>query len=298
MSVTEELARLGGVATRAVIIRATSRREFERAVSDGQLVRDGHGRYALPVAGDALRAANALGGVVSHRSAALHHGWQLKLVPERPDVLVRRHRNITPSRCDGVDLHWGTWSPADVVGLATAPERTLLDCLRALPFDEALAIADSALRHRGVTKPRLIALAATVRGPGAPQARKVAEQATHLAANPFESVLRAISLAVPRLELMPQVVIRDLHGAGRPDLVDKSLGLVVEADSFTWHSQRAALRRDCRRYNRLVLLGWRVIRFAWDDVMFEPGYVRECLVEAVALVGRRAGSAADRSAAT
>jgi hypothetical protein len=31
-----------------------------------------------------------------------------------------------------------------------------------------------------------------------------------------------------------------------------------------------------------VLLGWRVLRFAWEDVMFFPDYVRECLVQAAA----------------
>jgi hypothetical protein len=27
-----------------------------------------------------------------------------------------------------------------------------------------------------------------------------------------------------------------------------------------------------------------VLRFAWEDVMFHPEYVRECLVEAAALI--------------
>jgi len=66
--------------------------------------------------------------------------------------------------------------------------------------------------------------------------------------------------------------------------VDRERRLVVEAESHSFHSRRGALRRDCRRYTKLVLLGWRVLRFAWEDVMFEQGYVRECLEEMAALI--------------
>ena len=36
------------------------------------------------------------------------------------------------------------------------------------------------------------------------------------------------------------------------------------------HGGRGDLRRDARRYNRLVAYRWLVLRFAWEDVMFEP----------------------------
>ena len=58
--------------------------------------------------------------------------------------------------------------------------------------------------------------------------------------------------------------------------------MILEADSFEWHGDRAALRRDARRYNLLVVDGWIVLRFAWEDVMFDPAYVREVLVAVVA----------------
>jgi very-short-patch-repair endonuclease len=289
MTVTQVLHRLGGVASRKVLVRATSRKELNRAVVRGEVMRDAHGRYALPVADDALRAANRLSGVVSHRTAALHWGWEVKAVPERPDVTVRRKRHLAAHQADGVDLHWYDLPSDAVVGLVTSQEQTLVDCMRSLPFDEALAIVDSALRHRSVSTRRLIELADGIRGPGAPQARRVAREASHLAANPFESVLRAIGLDVPGLRLQPQVVITDKDGAGRADLVDRERRLVVEAESHTWHSGRGALRRDCRRYTKLVLLGWRVLRFAWEDVMFHPDYVRECLVSATALADQQAG---------
>jgi very-short-patch-repair endonuclease len=260
-------------------------------------VRESHGRYALPGAEAAARAAHALTGVLSHRTAALRRGWEVKTVPELPDVTVRRNHTISPERRADVALHRADLTAADLDGIVTSVERTLSDCLRSLPFDEALAIADSALRHRSVTKARLVELADAIRGPGAPQARRVAREATHLAANPFESVLRAIALDVPGLDLRPQVVISDSTGRGRVDLADRERRWVVEAESHSWHSRRGALRRDCRRYTKLVLLGWRVLRFAWEDVMFEQDYVRKCLSVAAGLADEGAGSDPSRAAA-
>ena len=42
------------------------------------------------------------------------------------------------------------------------------------------------------------------------------------------------------------------------------------------------------RYNALVLRAWTVLRFAWEHVMVEHGYVRSCLV---AVAGRPPGRA-------
>ena len=63
----------------------------------------------------------------------------------------------------------------------------------------------------------------------------------------------------------------------------RSAASILEADSFEWHGDRRALRRDARRYNLLVVDGWIVLRFAWEDVMFDPDYVRDVLVAVVEL---------------
>ncbi|MGZ4490791.1 MAG: endonuclease domain-containing protein [Nocardioidaceae bacterium] len=106
------------------------------------------------------------------------------------------------------------------------------------------------------------------------------------AANPFESVLRALTLEVPGLVFEPQVTVTSNPVSLTPDLVDRERRIALEADSFSWHGSRGALRRDCRRYNALVLLGWWVLRFTWEDVMHDPEYVRDCL--AVLVVPERA----------
>lgn len=68
---------------------------------------------------------------------------------------------------------------------------------------------------------------------------------------------------------------------GRADLVDHGRRIVIEADSFEFHSDRASLRRDVHRYTAFVRLGYRVVRFTWEDVMFDPAYVAEVLRDLV-----------------
>jgi very-short-patch-repair endonuclease len=111
----------------------------------------------------------------------------------------------------------------------------------------------------------------------------VAEEADGRAHTPFESVLRAISLDVPGLRLEPQQLIVEPGVRFRPDLVDRRRRIVVEADSFGFHSDRLALQRDCERYNELGRRGWLVLRFTWEHAMFAPSYLVAVLTDAAAL---------------
>lgn len=295
MQVVEALTRMGGVGEARRLVALTSRRRVSSAVRRGLVVRDARGRYALPTADEALRAASRLDGVVTGASAAARHGWELARPPGIPTVTVPAKRKVTRERRVGVRLHWRDVDPDEVWDRVLRPGPTVIDCARTLPFDQALAIADSALRSGDLTSERLQVLAAQVRTTGRARSLRVAHEATGLAANPFESVLRSIALDVRGLDLRPQVVIDEAGWRGRPDLVDRERRLVVEADSFEFHGRRKALHRDCERYNALVLRGWTVLRFSWEHVMLDPGYVGECLALAARGTvgqetrGRRAG---------
>ncbi|MEP7738609.1 DUF559 domain-containing protein [Nocardioides sp. 31GB23] len=276
LPVAEVLTTLGGVATRAALVRACSRRAVDAAIATGEVVALARGRYALPAADEARAAAHRVSGVVSHRSAALLHGWAVATPPERPEVTVPRNRNVTVAHRDGIALRLADLHRSEVVDGCTSQERTLVDCLRTLPFPEALAVADSALRD-GFGRERLRTLAPDVRGPGGRQVRRVAERADAAAANPFESALRAICLSVEGLVVRAQVPVRDPNWLGRPDLVDERLKVALEADSFEWHGDRAALHRDARRYNAFVAAGWLVLRFSWEEVMLHADRVAAVL---------------------
>jgi very-short-patch-repair endonuclease len=281
VSIVEALTTLGGVATREVLVKAASRSQVDAALAAGDIVALARGRYALPHVEGAMSAAHRLTGVVSHLSAATHWGWEVKLPPEAPEITLPRNRKLTREQVEGLMVHRADLHEDDVTGMVTSPARTLLDCLRTEDEDSGLAVADSALRH-GFPAPRLAALARDARGPGARKVRRVAGWASPDAANPFESAVRSIAKRVLGLSVVPQVSIRVPAFLGRPDLVDERLGIIIEADSFEWHGDRAALRSDTKRYNRFVVHGWLVLRFAWEDVMFDPARVAEIMAAAVA----------------
>jgi hypothetical protein len=103
-------------------------------------------------------------------------------------------------------------------------------------------VAGSALRRGSISTSGLVDLAATVPGTGAPQCRRVAAEADARAANPFESVLRAIAVGVAGLEVVPQAEIKALSFSVQPDLVDVRRRIALEADSFAWHDRPARAR--------------------------------------------------------
>src|SRR6478735_2495410 len=277
------LARLGGIARRDRLRALTHWRRIDAALAEGGVVRVAHGWYSLPLAQSGRREALRLTGTASHTTAANHWGWKVKTVPERPHVTVRRKRHLTRDAQAAAAVHWRDLAVDDVAdGWVTTPVRTVIDCCLDLPFDEALAVADSALRsglsRRDVTE-RARWLGPRQRG----KVARVMGAADHRAANPFESVLRAICLDVPGLVVEPQTRIRYDGFYARVDLADDELRVVLEADSHEFHTERRAFDRDCRRYNGLVTRDWLVLRFTWEQVMFEPEVVRRAIEDVVAL---------------
>lgn len=286
MDAVEALRREGGVADLARLTQAVSRRSLDRAVSGGEVVVQRRGRYALPTVAEHRRFAHGMTATLSHLSAAQHHGWPVRTPPDSPQVIVPRNRNVCLQDQQRACVRWRSLRPGEAERGVTTALRTVLDCARDLPFDHALAVADSALRAGDVSRDGLSRAAGMARGPGAASVRRVAALADGRAANPFESVLRSICLEVPGLDVTPQVQIWESGLWAQVDLADTSLQLVLEADSFAHHGSRVALRKDCRRYDQLVVWGWTVLRFAWEHVMLEPDFVRWCLTS---WMGARAG---------
>lgn len=250
---------------------------------EGSIEQRTRGRYALPAATESRKAASGITAVVCLWSAAAYHEWELKTQPAKPEVMVRRGRKLSPEQRAAVAVHWANLADDQVEHGVTTPLRTIVDCARILPFDEALAVTDSALRSGAVTRADLDAV--DVRGAGADAVRRVLAYADKRAANPFESVLRALCIEAG-LVVEPQAALDLGTGDVHPDLVCHVLRLVLEADSWTFHATRTAHRRDCARYNLLVIRGWRVLRFTWEQVMHDQAYVRWVLGELAQSVGR------------
>lgn len=266
------LGQLGHVATTQSLLQHLTAREIAEAVERKHIFRLAQGRYGLRSAHEAQRAAMQLSGTASHLSAAQLHGWPIARPPRKPWVTLPRNRNVGSSARAAFNI-----VRAQASGSVTDPLRTVLDCARRLPFGEALAVADSALREGDVDEQKLVAAAEQARGPGVVQCRRVAREVSSLAANPFESCTRAITLDVG-LRAEPQVAI-DLPGRTiHPDLVDVRRRLVIEADSYLHHMlDIRVFEQDLWRYTALVVDGWTVLRFGYHHVMQDPDWVAECL---------------------
>ncbi len=276
--VVETLRELGGVAAYATLERASSRAAIDQAVAQGRVRRLRRGQFALPTIESDVAVAHRLSGVLSHESAALWWNWPCGRVPDLPVVTVPRHRKVGPVQREQADVRYADLAEDDIDGSVTAPTRTVLDCARSLPFPEALAVADGALRD-GIERERLLIAAERSPRTGRPQALRVIAAADGRAANAFESAVRAISLDVPGLALEPQVHVAD---GITPDLVDARLRIVVECDSWTYHAEKTAFRRDLERYNELTIDGWLVLRVNLDHANDRPAYVRDLMLRAVA----------------
>ena len=68
------------------------------------------------------------------------------------------------------------------------------------------------------------------------------------------------------------------EGSGaEADFVWRARHLVVEVDGRDVHTTRRAFESDRRRDQRLATLGWRVVRFTWRQVTYDPAHVAATL---------------------
>lgn len=276
MEVVVALTRLGGVATHAELVGATGRSALRAAVDAGLIVRAATGTYSVPDADRARLAALKVNGALALTSAALAYGWKVKEPPPTPSVWVPRTRSVHPDRRQGIDVHWGDVTSGELARRRTDPARTVVDCARFLPFDAALCVADSALRSGEVGPIGLLEAAELSPRTGRAQAIRVVRSATPEAANPMESVLRAICLGIEGLNVLPQQWVGEV---GRADLVDPGRRLVIEAESMEFHGSLSGYRRDVRRYTGFVGERHLVLRFCWEDIMLRPEKVRAAITD-------------------
>ena len=309
--VLSALTALGGIADTTELVSASSSWALRSAVDGGLVVRAGRGVYTFagsadPGLGceartrswarwkdgpsqqerDVLTARSAIarghGGSLSHLCAAAHHGWPILREPSRIDVAVPNSRNVRAVGA-AVRVTRRTLTSSERSDHVTSPTRTVLDCAQALPFAEALAVADSALRSGAVGDSELIAAAEKFRGRGAGRVRDVAASADGRAANPFESALRAVHSGVPGLSLVPQFEVKGDGLNARVDLADPERRIVIEADSYAFHGDPELFEHTQRRQVELSGRDWIALPYGFRAVTRETEWVRRA-TEAVVRV--------------
>ncbi|MDQ3955817.1 MAG: endonuclease domain-containing protein [Actinomycetota bacterium] len=62
-------------------------------------------------------------------------------------------------------------------------------------------------------------------------------------------------------------------GSIRIDFAYPRIKLAIECDSYLWHMDEDAFRRDRQRDAELQAMGWIVLRFTWRQIKFERDFV-------------------------
>ena len=188
---------------------------------------------------------------------------------------------------DGIRVHSSTTLlPHDVTVIDGIPctclARTLLDIAEAGTRREVERAIDRAEQQRLLDMRALDDVLARADGRrGAKLLRAVLSEhhiGSTLTRNDLEEAFLAIGCAVELPPDAANVWIAFPDGGGaEADFVYRDHALVVEVDGRDPHTTRKAFNADRRRDQRLMLLGWRVVRFTWQRVTFEPAYVAATL---------------------
>jgi len=216
------------------------------------------------------------GITLSHVSAAVFQGFSLSEVDLRTV-----HISGAPGRVRGGNRHWihshqvqfGADETCLVDDLAvTTRARTVVDVARVLPLEQALVMADQALRMRWVTAPELASAAERFGSrAGVSGLRRVIGLADGKAESPGETRTRLI-LVQAGLAVESQVDIHSGDGdfIGRVDLKLRDCAVVVEFDGRFKYAIDGEVERahwlEKQRHDALMDAGFVVARIYWRDL--------------------------------
>ena len=260
----------------------------ERRLRLGQLRRCAPGVYAFggsprTPAQTLVVLALSVGsrGAISHDSAA--HLWGM--VSRRPGavhVVVDRWHREHRSDClvhESLDLRGTDRVWMDGVPVTTA-SRTVVDLGATSPWLVERALSTS-LRLELFTVAEVDAFVKRVakRGrsgvgiirPFLDMYRIVGGRTESYLEDRFLRVLFVSQIELP----VPQFEIHEQSGrlVCRADFAYPDRQLLIELDGRSYHSDTVAFQRDRDKQNRTQELGWRTLRFTWNDVFRKPDHV-------------------------
>jgi hypothetical protein len=267
-----------------------------RRVALGHLHRVHRGVYAvgraeLSQAGRFRAALLAIGddAVLSHISAAVHHGFWTYEIPATVDVIVPRD---LPSR-PGIRVHRVAKLPRSATTIwrglrVTTPARTALDLAATLDDQEKFERVVHEAEVQKLTDPRRLQAEIDRAGP---RARGAARLTAEIAdgAKPTHSRLEDWEVRLLRRHHFPPFDT-NAHPPGTPwwvnvDVLFMPQRLVIEIDSRKYHGTAYRRKRDARKRKIVGKAGYRVLRLDDDDALPE----RED--ETVALIWSNLGGA-------
>ncbi|KQW07946.1 hypothetical protein ASC66_03030 [Leifsonia sp. Root4] len=270
MNLTAWLAQHDGIAhNKTVATAGFTRYSVRAALESGAAQRIRRDWIALPTTPDELRLAAQAGGRLSCLSAAQRLGlWHLG------DGLT--HLSVNPRSGhvtgDGLILHWSAGpAPTRPYSLLEPIENVLVHLARCQPFENALAVWDSALNHGLVSEAHLARLPLR-----SVAARRLRSACSSLSDSGLETI------PVARLAALGVTVRQQVFIEGHR--VDGLIGerLVLQIDGFAHHRDAVQRRSDIAHDRALALLGYTVFRYDYKQILFEWPRVEAEILRAMA----------------
>ncbi len=279
----------GVVALEQLLALGLSSPALRHRVAAGRLHRVHTGVYAVghaPLTLDGYYMAAVLacgeGSALSHRSSADKRGLR-RTHRSAIDVITTRQGGRKRA---GIDAHTSSsLLPRDIElvdGIpCTTVARTLLDLAAVTPrraveraFDQADVLRVLDLRQIADV------LARAGRHPGAGVLRAIADDHSRkpeLTRNDLEEAFLAIcaDAGLPRPEVNVWIALEPT--GYEADFLWRAERLIAETDGGGAHTTRSAFETDRRRDQRLMVAGYRVVRFPWQQVFAEPDTVEATL---------------------
>jgi very-short-patch-repair endonuclease len=278
-----ELARRqGGVITRDQLATLElTRGRINHLVRSGALVVTSHrGIYQAAAAPStpataAWRSVLGAHAVLSYLSAA--EWWDLPVEQDGRIHVTRRARQRLATH-KLIRVHRTLLVPEAVTtrfGLRiTTRTETLLDCLGWLPVPAARNLLDRAFQQ-GWLAPRDLDHRLDEQ-PGRWGNRQLAGLARDCRPGIEAESERRLQRLLEQAGVRGWIANHPVRVGGRrfrPDIAFPQFRLAVEVDGWAHHRTKERRDADVERDNLLMLAGWRVLRFTWEDVVDRPEYV-------------------------
>lgn len=178
---------------------------------------------------------------------------------------VRTHR----ARLDDRDLTSFLTSDGREI-LATSLGRTVLDCARILPLEQAAVIGDHALRKGADLSKLRDALDQGPEKRGSRRARLLLDSLDGRSESAGETRTRLLLYSLGRRSFEPQIEIPTSAGLFRADFADPESRLIIEFDGagkYTdYRPADEVLLAERQRENALMEEGWLVLRLVWKHL--------------------------------
>ena len=214
----------------------------------------------------------------SHMSAARLHECQVWNAGPLIHVTTRYANSRTsagkyvrPHRAELAERDTTTLRTADGREfLVTSLERTVLDCARILPLEQAAVIGDHALRKGASLFDIRRCLDEGPEKRGSRRARLLLDSLDGRSESAGETRTRLLLGSLGLRSFTPQVEIPTASGLFRADFADPEARTVIEFDGAGKYSDyrptAEVLLAERRRENAIIEEGWLVLRLAWKHL--------------------------------